>query len=122
MSRNATLSLNLLIVAEYTAIALFTPTPWLMFAAFPCSSGLNSLRHIVLGRIRGAARSHILPQAAIGVVAFNLIAGLIFSAALLGVLYWLGQFWLSGVKVIVPIVAVFVAYKSTFPLLARSKQ
>ena len=81
MSRNATLSLNLLIVAAY-----------------------------------------ILPQAAIGVVAFNLIAGLIFSAALLGVLYWLGQFWLSGVKVIVPIVAVFVAYKSTFPLLARSKQ
>ena len=49
---------------------------------------------------------------------WNLILGLFFSAALVGGLWWLGHFWLAGIKVIVPCIAVYVAYKSTFPMLS----
>lgn len=122
MSRSTTLSLNALIVSAYAAIALVAPTPWFLITGFLLLAVLIRCATLLLAGVMARHETTFSRKGIIGVVAFNLICGLIFAAALFGLLYWLGQFWLSGVKIIVPLAAVFIAYKSTFPIRTGSKQ
>jgi hypothetical protein len=121
MSRNTILVLNVVIVSAYVAIALLSSSPWIMFAGFLLLAVLIRCATLCWAGVIARSEATFSRKAAVGVVTLNLPFGLIFAAALLGVLYWLGQLWLSGVKIIVPVAAVFIAYKSTFPFFARSK-
>lgn len=110
------MSLNLIIVSAYVAIAILAPTPWIMFGGFLVLAVLIRCATLCWGAISVGRETTVSRKATFGIVGLNLVLGLTFSAALLASLWWLGRFWLSGVKIIVPLIAVFVAYKSTFPL------
>lgn len=115
-SRRRALVLNALIVSAYVAIAILTDDPWTKFAGFMLLAvGIRcaTLCWMTLWaseEIPGSARSSLL------FVLLNLVLGVLFSAGLVWGLWWLGRFWPSGIKVIVPFVAVLIAYKSTFPV------
>ena len=118
VSPKAALLLNLVIVCAYIVIVVFVPMPWFMFGCFllvavviRCAT-LGWMAISMPGKTAGSAK--VLA----GMVTRNLLLGLIFSAALLGVLWCLGHFWLSGIKILVPVIAAFVAYKSTFPVVS----
>jgi hypothetical protein len=121
-SRRTALLLNTLIVSAYVAIATLIDSPWAMFASFlllavciRCAT-LCWMIFWVSKEVPKSARPSLL------FLLLNLVLGLLFSAGLVWGLWWLGRFWLSGIKVIMPFVAVFVAYKSTFPLWSWRQQ
>ena len=117
MSKRTALLLNAVIIVAYALVAFLAPTPWIMLGGY---LGLAVLiRCATLSWASTLARHEpgFSPTTIFGVIAFNLIAGVAFSAVVVVALYWLGHYWLVGVKIIVPILAVFIAYKSTFPVL-----
>ncbi|MCH9022073.1 MAG: hypothetical protein IID32_04850 [Planctomycetes bacterium] len=116
LSRRTALALNAVIVGTYVAIAVFAPTPWVMFGGFLLVAIV--IRCATLWWMASTVREDTgdSSSAAFGMVVLNLLLGLLFAGALLGALWVLGHFWLSGVKIIVPLIGVFVAYKSTFPV------
>lgn len=116
LSRRIALVLNCLLVGTYIAIAVLASSPWIMFTCFLILAVLVRSATIYW-MTRWASRETGEPvQSAFLVILTNLILGLLFSAALIAGLWWLGRFWPSGVKIIVPCIAVIVAFKSTFPL------
>lgn len=122
VSRRAALVLNVVIVSAYVAIATLTHSPWAMFAGFILLAVLIRCATLcwMLRRVRRANDGS--RQSVLAPVALNLALGLLFCAGLLGALWWVGHFWLSGIKVIVPCVAVFIAYKSTFPVWSSNQK
>ena len=119
VSRRTALVLNTIIVAVYVVIAAFAPTPWVRFGGFLLLAVL--IRCGTLWWIASFAQNtERSSKSAFGMVFLNLVLGLLFATAMLAVLWWLGHLWLSGIKIIVPLIAVFVAYKSTFPVISRS--
>ena len=119
--RRTALVLNAVIVAVYVAIAAFAATPWVMFGGFLLLAVL--IRCGTLWWIANCAQNtERSSKFAFGMVFLNLVLGLLFATAMLAVLWWLGHFWLSAIKIIVPLIAVFVAYKSTFPVISWSSQ
>jgi hypothetical protein len=74
-----------------------------------------TIRCITLILVFAAAEESGGKQAAL-VIMFNLFGGLAFAAALVAGMWWLGHVWLAAVKILVPVLAVLVAYKSLFPL------
>ncbi len=116
LSRRTALVLNCLLVATYVAIAIFASSPWIMFAGFLILAVLVRSA-TTYWMTRWASQETGEPVRSVFLVILtNLILGLLFSAALVAGLWWVGRFWPSGVKIIVPCIAVFVAFKSTFPL------
>lgn len=119
MSRKTALMLNALIVAAYIGIAVLASTPWVMFGGFLLMAIV--IRCATLWWMTSFAQgTEDSPKFALGLVFLNLVFGLLFAGALLGILWWSGHYWLAGIKIIVPLLAVFVAYKSTFPVISRS--
>jgi len=115
LSRKTALVLNALIVAAYVGISVLAATPWVMLGGFLLLAIV--IRCATLWWMASFAQgTEDAPRLALGVVFLNLFLGLLFAGALLGVLWWLGHYWLAGIKIIVPLLAVFVAYKSTFPV------
>ena len=114
VNRRTALALNAVIIAAYIAIAVVAHSPWVMFGGILLLAVL--IRTATLQWMLKTIATEGPSRTSIGPVLLNLILGLLFSAALLGVLWWLGHYWPAGIKVIVPCTAVFVAYKSTFPL------
>jgi hypothetical protein len=121
VSRRKALVLNGLIVSAYVAIAILADNPWVLFAGFLfLAIGIRcaTMCWMVLWVSKespGSAGSLLL-------VLFNLVAGLLLSVGVVYGLWWLGHFWLSGIKVIVSFIVVLVAYKSTFPVLPWRQQ
>ena len=120
MSRKTALMLNALVVAAYIGIAVLASTPWVMFGGFLLMAIVIRCTTLwwMASFAQGAKDS---PQFALGIVFSNLVFGLLFAGALLGILWWFGHYWLAGIKLIVPLLAVFVAYKSTFPVISWSR-
>ena len=119
VSRKAALILNMLIVSAYVAIALLAVSPWMMFGGFLLLAVVIRCATLCWMTFSLRANAEGSAKASLSLVLRNLIFALLFSAVLLGGLWWLGRFWLTGIKVIVPCIAVYVAYKSTFPVLSR---
>lgn len=119
VSRRTALVLNAVIVTAYVGIVALAATPWVMFGGFLLLAVF--IRCATLWWIATCAQKneHSL-ESVFGTVSLNLVLGLAFATAMLGVLWWLGHFWLSGIKIIVPVIAVFVVYKSTFPVISWS--
>lgn len=113
-NRGRVWALNSALVAMYVAFALFAPSPWAMLAAF---LGFAILVRCLTFVWMFAVAREVSARQGLLAVAFNLVGGLLLAGALITGLWWLGKIWLAGVKVLVPLIAVIVAYKSTFPLL-----
>jgi uncharacterized membrane protein len=112
--------LNGLIVSAYIAIAIFADNPWVLFAGFFfLAIGIRcaTMCWMVLWVSKESPGS-----AGLLLILFNLVAGLLLSVGFVYGLWWLGHFWLSGIKVIVSFIAVLVAYESTFPVLSWRQQ
>ena len=118
LSRKAALLLNAVIVSAYLTIAVFAPTPWVMFGGFLLVALVIRCATLCWMTISEREITGNSARVAVGIVAWNLLLGIVFSATLLGFLWWLGHFWLSGIKILVPLIAVLVAYKSTFPVVS----
>ncbi len=122
VSRRTALVLNAVIVVAYVTIGVLAPTPWIMFGGFLLLA--VAIRCATLWWISSSVQDTEggSPHFALRIVFLNLFLGLLFVTAVIGLLWWLGHYWLSGIKVIVPLVAVFVAYKSTFPVISWSSR
>jgi hypothetical protein len=119
LSRKTALVLNALIVAAYVGVAVFAPTPWVMFGGFLLMAVVIRCATLWWMATFAQGTGDSL-KFALRMVFLNLFFGLLFAGALFGVLWWLGHHWLAGIKIIVPLLAVFVAYKSTFPVVSWS--
>ena len=113
-SRPKVLMLNTIILLAYGGIVLVADSLSVTLAGFLLLAVL--IRCSTLLWMAWAAE-HL--RDSLPVVAFNLIGGLVFSAGAVALLWWLSSFWISGVRLIVSVMAVYVAYKSTFPVLPR---
>jgi len=121
VSRRTALVLNAVIVVAYVAIGVLAPTPWIVFGGFLLLA--VAIRCATLWWISSSVQdAEGSPHFALRILFLNLLLGVLFATAVIGVLWWLGHYWLSGIKVIVPLVAVFVAYKSTFPVISWSSR
>lgn len=116
MSQRTAFSLNVAIVATYVSIAVLSPTPWIMLGGFLLFALLIRCATLYTVGMLALRESDASVAAAFAVLALNLSVGLAFSVVVVAALYWLGHFWLAGIKIIVPILAVFVAYRSLVPL------
>ncbi len=112
VKRKRTLLLNVLIVAAHIAIAALTGSPWVMFSGFLLLA--VGIRCATLCWLRFTRAESERPSLVF--ILANLVLGILFASVLLWFLWWLGRFWLPGIKILAPAIAVFVAYKSTFPL------
>ena len=105
--------LNSVIIAAYIAIFLALSNPWLTLASFFLVALLIRCATLAWG----LKVSENDPDANyLSFVALNFLGGLVVSAAVVAAIWWLGRFWVEGIKVVVSLITVFVAYKSTFPL------
>ncbi|MEX1024111.1 MAG: hypothetical protein WD226_03450 [Planctomycetota bacterium] len=114
MNRRRLIGINILIGGLYVGIAVLAPNPWAMLGAFLLLA--VTIRCITLLLLTFTAADEGVGRQAVFVIVFNFVGGLVFAAALVTAMWWLGHVWLAAVKVLVPLVAVVVAYRSMFPL------
>src|SRR5205809_4517695 len=107
VSRKAALLLNALIVLAYVTIGFLAPNPWIMFGGFLLLAVLIRCATLCWAGAIARREPTLVRGATMSVIALNLVFGLAFAAALLFLIYWLGHFWVTGVKILVPLIAVF---------------
>ena len=118
IKRKTAVVLNVVLIGAYVSIMVFARTPWVALGGtLLLAVAVRSATLCWLSILAGPTDCRGF---GVGLALANLVLGSAIAAGIVAASRWLASFWLAGVKIIVPLIVVFVAYKSLFPISSLS--